>query len=416
MAITIEDVGLDVARERFTRPFGFKGGYFHEKWMCTATLTGDSGKCGVGIGGLAVLWSAPEVFAAHTEVGGNLIMATVLEHALQAARGVRFETPFDLLDAVVPEAHAFAGSIARAAGLTQTFTLNSLVALDNAAWVLYARERGGPGFDALVPAEFKAALSHRHQRVACVPAIGYGMAIAEIAQMVEDGCFFLKIKIGAPGDADEMLGKDVERLTLIHRAVGDRETPHTPDGRLRYYLDANGRYPDKATLLKLMDHIERIGMLEQVAVIEEPYPAGSHEDVWGVAAPVAADESLHDPADVEEKQQLGYGCLALKPAGKTLSVSMRMAAEAHQRGMACFVADSGCVPVLVDWNKTVAARLPPFPGFSFGLLESNGAHYYKNWSRLMAEHPCSGAPWLTPSQGVFLLTEDFYDRDGGIFG
>ena len=112
---------------------------------------------------------------------------------------------------------------------------------------------------------------------------------------------------------------------------------------------------------------------------------------------------------------LGYSAFALKPAGKTLSMTLRMAAEAHRRGAPCFVADSACPPILVDWNKNVAARLAPLPGLATGLLESNGPQHYRNWQRMLREHPCHGAPWLSAANGVFDLGRDFYDAGGGIF-
>ena len=91
MPIQLDNVALDIIREPLLRPFGFKGGFFTEKWLCKVTLTSASGLTASGLGGLAVLWSGPDVFLAHTEAGGNLIMAAILEHALQAARGAAFE-------------------------------------------------------------------------------------------------------------------------------------------------------------------------------------------------------------------------------------------------------------------------------------------------------------------------------------
>ena len=33
MKVSIQSVDLDVAREPLVRPFGFKGGFFREKWL-----------------------------------------------------------------------------------------------------------------------------------------------------------------------------------------------------------------------------------------------------------------------------------------------------------------------------------------------------------------------------------------------
>ena len=414
VSIRIEDVKLDVVREPLVRPFGFKGGYFTEKWLCEVGLTSSSGAEAIGVGGLAVLWSDPAVFSAHTEAGGNLIMATVLDHALQLSRGLEFETPMDLLDAIVDDTHAFARKVTGRTELTRTFTLNSLIALDSAAWRLYASEVGVSRFEELIPDEHRQALSYRHRALACVPMLGYGVPLSEIVDLVEQGSFVLKLKIGAPGDARQMLAQDAERLASIHAAVGGHETPRTPDGRIRYYLDANGRYPNKAHVCRLLDQAERIGMLDQICILEEPFPPGIDEHVGDLPVAVAADETLHDPADVGHKADLGYGCLALKPEGKTLSVSVRMASEALKRQIPCFVADSGCVPLLVDWNKWFAARLAPLPGFECGLIESNGHLYYRHWRQRMDQHPCRGAAWLEARQGLFELGSDFYARSGGL--
>jgi len=155
-------------------------------------------------------------------------------------------------------------------------------------------------------------------------------------------------------------------------------------------------------------------MVEQIIIVEEPFPEHLHVSVDGIGVTVAADEGLHDPADVALRAELGYRCLALKPQGKTLSVAIRMASEAQRLGLACFVADSACVPALLDWNKAFAARLADFPGVGCGLIESNGQQNFQRWGELMAAHPCTGAPWLTVNQGAFELNEDFYSRNGGL--
>ena len=142
---------------------------------------------------------------------------------------------------------------------------------------------------------------------------------------------------------------------------------------------------------------------------------GSSEHVHDLPIAVAADESLHAPHDVAVKADLGYRCLALKPAGKTLSVALLMAEEARKRDLACFVADSACIPILVDWNKTFAARLPPFPGLDLGFMESNGAQNYTNWQAMLDDHPCNGASWIGAHDGIFTLPDAFFARSGGIF-
>ena len=85
------------------------------------------------------------------------------------------------------------------------------------AWLLYAAENNITNFD-----EIKAA--------------------------VDQGFFFIKIKIGQPGTQQEMLDKDISRLTEIHQAIGNAVTTYTDNGKLPYYFDANGRYESKETL------------------------------------------------------------------------------------------------------------------------------------------------------------------------
>ncbi len=122
-----------------------------------------------------------------------------------------------------------------------TFALNALVGLDNAAWLLYARENGIKNFDDMIPAAYKPALSHHNKAVASIPLMAYSIPISEIVEAVDEGYFFMKIKIGQPGTQEEMLEKDKARLTAIHDAIGHVETHHTKDGKLPYYFDANGR-------------------------------------------------------------------------------------------------------------------------------------------------------------------------------
>ncbi len=71
-------------------------------------------------------------------------------------------------------------------------------------------------------------------------------------------------------------------------------------------------------------------------------------------------------------------------------------------------------PILVDWNKNVAAGLPAPPGMRIGVLETNGAQNYRRWPEMQRYHPCFGADWTNAREGVFVLNEDFYKRSGGI--
>jgi hypothetical protein len=112
---------------------------------------------------------------------------------------------------------------------------------------------------------------------------------------------------------------------------------------------------------------------------------------------------------------MGYGAIALKPIAKTLSMSLKIANVAHEKSVPCFCADLTVNPILVDWNKNVAARLAPFPGLGIGILETNGHQNYKHWKQMTSYHPCAGASWTETEKGVFNLNDDFYHRSGGIF-
>ncbi len=415
MSIIVQDSLLDVSREPLIHPFGFKGGCFTEKWLTHVTLTGASGCRASSLGSIAVLWADANVFLAHTETGGNLLMAAMLEKAVVLARGMSFDVPEELLDRLLEPVHEYGRSITENPHLSRTFTLNSLVGLDNAAWVFYALEQGRKDFSGLLGDDFRQALSCRHQRLGVIPLVSYSVPVSEVEQLADAGHFVFKIKIGAPGSVEEMLAKDQKRLAEIHAAIGETATPHTDCGKILYYLDANGRYPDREHVMRLLEHADKLGMRDRIMVLEEPYAEESTLAVGDLGVRVAADESLHDVQALRKRIELGYTAAALKPAGKTMSMTLRMAACAHEHGIPCFVADSACVPLLVDWNKNVAARLPVLPGVKTGLMESNGAQHYSRWQAMLDEHPRAGATWIKPECGVFNLDDDFYGCSGGIF-
>ncbi len=415
--LAIASVDLDIAREPLARPFGFKGRAFHEKWVCRVRLVSESGSKAEGIGGLAVLWSDEAVFAEHTETGGNLLMAALLERGLQLAAGRSFDTPQNLLNALLPEALAYGRVVTGRPDLRKTFACNALVALDNAAWRLFAAENGLRRFDELIPPASRSALGRRHRELLSVPTVSYSSPVDEVRRLVAGGHRVLKLKIGAPGDGEEMLARDKARLSEIHAAVGGPGLPADSGGEgVLYYLDANGRYETRAQVEELLAAADDLGALGRIVLFEEPFPEDSAEDLRGLPVLFAADESLHGVGDMAAKRAQGFGAVALKPAGKTLSLSFAMAAEAERLGMPCFVADSTCLPRSVDWNRNVAARLAPLPGLDCGLLESNGPESYgARWDELVAAHPCHPAPWLFRENGIYRLDDGFYERGGGIF-
>jgi L-alanine-DL-glutamate epimerase-like enolase superfamily enzyme len=403
-------------REPLVRPFGFKGGYMSEIWQTAVRLESASGLHRVGLGTQSVLWSDAAVFADHAEAAGNALMYAMTERALRLAREAGpFRTPLELQEAILDATHEYGKAVTGRPSLRRTFALNALVPVDNAAWLLYAAENGLQDFDAMVPEEFRPALAARHRLVAAIPLMAYAVPVPEIRAAAAQGFFFMKIKIGQPGTQQEMLAKDKARLSEIHAALASVETPHTRDGKLPYYFDANGRYESKDTLRRLLDHARAIGAFDRIAIVEEPFPEELEVEVGDLGVRVAADESAHTDADAARRIELGYGAIAVKPIAKTLSMTLRIARVAHQKGVPCFCADLTVHPILVDWNKVFAARLAPLPGLSLGLVETNGHQNYRNWEAMRRHHPCFGASWTVPADGVFRLDDDFYARSGGIF-
>jgi len=412
--ITIAKVDSNFEREPLVRPFGFKGGYMTEIWQTMAYMQSNKGISKVGLCTQNVLWSDAQVFASHSEAGGNALMYALSERALQIAKGKSFVTPVHLLDEILDEVYEHGQKITGNPHLRKTFALNALVGVDNAAWLLYAQEHGIKNFDAMIPCAYQPALSHHHKQVASIPLMAYAIPISEIKAAVDEGYFFMKIKIGQPGTQQEMLAKDKARLSAIHQAIGHVRTKYTKDGKLPYYFDANGRYQKKETLMRLLDHAKKIGAFDQIAVIEEPFPEEADIQVGGMGVRIAADESAHTDEDALKRIEMGYSAIALKAIAKTLSMTMKIAQKAHEHGVPCFCADLTVNPILVDWNKAVAARLAPFPDLGLGLLETNGHQNYKNWQTMVSYHPHAGASWTKTVDGVFNLNRDYYQKSGGL--
>ncbi len=413
--ITIRSVGTQYEREPLIRPFGFKGVYLNEFWVAAALIESASGIRHVGLQTQCLAWSDLDVFLAHTDFDGNMLMIKSLDYALQKIKGQSFSNPIELQDAIIDDVYKYGQSITKNPRIRMTFTLSSMVALDNAMWMLYAQENGFRTFDEMIPADYRQALGYHHKFVAHVPLMAYAIPPGEISQAVDEGYFFMKIKIGRPGTQEEMLEGDKARIEAIHKLIGNRETSHTLNGKIPYYFDANGRYEKKETLKKLLDHADKIGMLDQIAIIEEPFPEDADINVGDLGVRIAADESAHTGEDVLKRIQMGYKAIALKSAAKTLSMTMKMARVAYQNNIPCLLADLACIPILVDWNKNVAARIAPFPGLKeMGLLESNGHQNYTNWNALLSYSPFPDGTWMQSEDGVFHLNKDFYEKSGGI--
>ena len=399
--------------------FGFKGVYQDRgkigSWHLASRLVSTSGRHGIGLANQGCMWSDAAVTLANPGCAADAMMYSLTRHALTMAKGRSFVTPPELVDQLFPELWDFGKRLVVSDRLRATFALNALVSVDAAAWVLFARENGFTSFDEMIPDEYRAALSSRHPRAAAIPLVSYAVPIPDVVKLVDDGYFFMKIKIGQGGTQEEMLRKDCERVSAIHAALKDRRTPYTKSGLLPYYFDANGRYEKKETLLRFLDHLRRIGALDQVAVIEEPFDEMNRVDVHDIPVRLASDESAHTPEDAEERIAMGYRAMALKPIAKTMSVSMRVAEVARRHDVPCFCADLTVSPVNVEWNKVVAARLSAFPGIgNMGLVESNGHQNYRFWDEMRKDLAYPDAPWTKVKGGVFELDADYWAKSGGI--
>jgi L-alanine-DL-glutamate epimerase-like enolase superfamily enzyme len=247
-----------------------------------------------------------------------------------------------------------------------------------------------------------------------MPSFSAGTDVAKIKKAADEDYFIMKLKIGAAGTQKEMLEKDMAFLTAVHKAIGHYETPYTKSGKIPYYFDANERYDEKDTLLRFLDHAKKIGAFDQISVIEEPFGERNQNSVADIGITIAADESGHTVEDVAARIEQGYKAMAVKAVAKTLSMTMRITQLAHEKKIPCFCADLTVNPILVDWNKSVAARLEPFPLLTIGLQETNGHQYYINWDKMMSYHPEANATWTVTKKGVYITDKTFYEKSGGI--
>lgn len=413
--IQVVHTAANFEREKLLHPFGFKGGYLTELWQVASKMKSESGHTAIGLATQSVLYGDADLFAQSSEATGNSLMFVLMNRAMQHVSETRFSTPIDLLEAILPQVYADAQLITGHKDVNVNFVYNALVSVDNAAWLLYAAENGYTDFRQMVPAAYRPALASRNKQVGILYQVSYNMPIQQLKHAAENGYFLFKIKTGAPGSQEEMLQKDMERLTQIHGALKDYRTDRTSHGRLWYTMDANARYEKKETLMRYLDHARSIGAFDQILFYEEPFVEVNDELVGDVGIRIAADESAHDEQAAVRRIEQGYGAIVLKGIAKTLSLTLRIARLAHERNIPCLCADLTVNPILVDWHKNLAARLAPFPGTDMALMETNGDSNYVNWARMSDSHPYAGAHWTQRIAGVFELDDDFYEKSGGIF-
>jgi L-alanine-DL-glutamate epimerase-like enolase superfamily enzyme len=402
-------------REKLVRPFGFKGGFLTELWQVASKMHSDSGISRIGLGTQSVLYGDADLFSRHSESDGNAMMFDLVNKSLEHVKNTPFRTPVELLDKILPAVIQDGKSITGKQDLNTNFVFNALVGVDNAAWLTYAAENKFSSFEAMIPQQYKMALSHRNKKIAIMYQIPYGMPMEDLKNAVKQGYFVFKIKTGAPGTQSEMIQADIDRLSLIHQTLKNFRTEQTENGKLIYTMDANARYEKKETLLKYLDHARKIGAFDQILLIEEPLNEKNEESVADIDIRIGADESVHDEQSAINRLDLGYKVMVLKGIAKTLSMSVKIAKLAAERNVPCMCADLTVNPILIDWNKNLAAHLAPFPVINMGMMETNGDMNYLNWKNMVNYHPAARAPWTVPKNGVFELGSDFYKRSGGIF-
>jgi len=417
--LTIKKTDLKLVIEPLKAPFGFKGGYARELWQVVVKVESDT-NFGIGLGVQSTLWSDASVYASNSYCAGNSYMLLITEYALRLIKNRTFNDPIHALDTIKDEVYEYAKQITGNSSLRKTFALNALVAVDNALWQLAGKEMGTEDFLSIIDRQYVNPLSCRVDKICNIPLITYNMTTQDVKKLVDDGFFFLKIKIGADPDGDgsyeKMLEWDKHRLAEIHNLVKDINTLYTESGHIPYYLDANGRYDTKERLKEFLDYAESIGALQRIAIIEEPFDEENKIDVSDLGVRIAADESAHSCEDVIERINLGYSAIALKPIAKTMSETIKILNVAHSCNIPCFCADLTVNPIMVEFNKNIAARMGRFPGIKIGIMESNGHQNYINWDKMKTYHPMyKKAAFTEPENGIFTIDDEFYNISGGIF-
>jgi len=405
--ITILQAACAYEPELFKTAFGFKGSKLTGVWQ-TAVGLWDGTDAGIGLGVQSVLWSDSSVFAAFGEDKSNKLMFRVTQRATDLVQGKTFDAPHQLLDFVFDDCCRYAAEIT-GMSVTETFVLNALVPFDMAAWHLWAHKTGADSFDSI----FSGA--DLCKKLANIPLITYGVPLEAIVQMAKEGTCLFKIKLGCDpggdGDPEKMLQWDKQRALQIHHALRDIPTPYTDSDRILYYFDANGRYDSKERLCELIDFLRKEGIAQRTVLFEEPFAPENEIYVGDLGICFAADESAHSLRDVRRRIELGYRALTLKPIAKTLTVTMRMAQAAKESGVHCFCADLTVNPLMVEWNKNFAARLPLLPGMKIGVVESNGAQNYVRWEEMKHYLPRADAQ---SDSSIYTLGPEFYDNAGGL--
>lgn len=411
--LKIQKCKVTHVKEALISPFGFKGGYLTQLWQSVVKVECD-GYFAASPCTQSVLWSDPKVFSAFPGEKGDEIMLSVTKKACEMLEGMSFNTPDELIPALLPalKKHAFTLTGFEVA---ETFILNSLVGVDIALWSVWCQKHGIKRFGDMVPQKAKAAMNACHQSLARIPLVSYGVSADEIKRLGETGTALMKIKIGAPSgkepgseeDMRIMVEKDIDRISAIHNLVKDISTPLTKNGKIMYYLDANGRYDTLTRLESLLEGIEKMGASDRIALIEEPFSAEKEYYVGNYPYVFNADESAHSVEDVKKRIEMGYKAVALKPIAKTVSVSFDMITAAREKGCGVLCADLTVNPFLAEWNKQFASLSPALDVMNVGCIEINGDANYTRWNEMKSLLP-AGYSVSEENKGAFQLNSQFF--------
>lgn len=386
--------------EPLLKPFGFKGGYVSDVWQVAVTI-GNGEQKATGLSIQSVLWSDGQVFASLGQLKGDQLMYDTTRYALAYLQTIEFDHPKQATRQLFDKCYKY---VRETSGIEvkKTFILNALVAIDMALWLLYSKEQGVTSFTKLT------GLKKRHNKVASIPLITYTTTNEEISEMLHNGLFFLKIKIGNTYEWDK------QRISEIYQLTKEAKCQYTTSQKPILYLDANGRYEDYDKLSSLIDYLDVNGILPDVGLFEEPFSEDKQIDVSDLPCLFACDESAHSIKEVSERFEQGYGAIALKPVAKTLSESLEMLEYAITKGMKPFIADLTVNPFLLELNRNVACRIDTLDSVSVGLLETNGDMNYTNWEKMISYHPLKKEGFQVAKNGVFMM-DDYEKNDGGIF-
>lgn len=407
----ISDVALNFTREPLRKAFGFKGGYMNELWNIICRIRLSDGMEGFGVGVQSVLWADADFFAAHSPVGSNAMMLSVTEKAVSLLKGMEYTNPVDLQKKIFLQLKSFAVEISGKDDIMDTFILNALVAVDFALWQIWAKENKASGFDDIAK-NFAPTMNNHHQKLCSIPLVSYNTEDSEVKQLLDSGICFFKVKIGSNADGknnqETMCEWDIARVNMLHDVARKYRSEYTDSGRIAFYLDANGRYESIENMNKFIDGVS--SFLDDILILEEPFPQNSGINVSSLPLRIAGDESVHSPEDAYHCiKDLGYSAVALKPIAKTLSSTLEIFNVASQYDVPCFCADLTVPPVMLAWNMAVAARLGRIPGFNAGVIETNGGQNYVNWENLLMMAGMPEASWFNSENGVFNLDE-FYEK------